>query len=131
MSSYLLPLDQATLVFFPPQMRDGGDLHEPTVVQVMMKMRSQSRSPTQEEVATYHDAQGGDHKTQAAVETILIENLIMSLKKTIEIEGDGYLLVGEKKDWVYGRGLSLKWGDEKIRPGAEKWVFYFRLFKKA
>jgi tRNA A37 N6-isopentenylltransferase MiaA len=75
------------------------------------------------------------------VETILIENLIMPLQKTIEIDGDGYVLVGgtqffvlklryslrdtEKKEWVYGRRLSLKWGDEEVRACADKWVFYF------
>ncbi|KAJ7918448.1 hypothetical protein B0H13DRAFT_291732 [Mycena leptocephala] len=120
--SYRLRLEQSTLVFFPPQTRDSGDLHESWVVQVMMKLESQERYPTREEVAAFYDAQ---EEITAAVETILIENLIMPLQKTIEIDGDGYVLVGEKKEWVYGRRLSLKWGDEEVRACADKWVFYF------
>jgi hypothetical protein len=65
----------------------------------------------------------------------------MPLQKTIEIDGDGYVLVAgkqffllksrysfrvtEKKEWAYGQRLSLKWGDEEVRACADKWVFYF------
>ncbi|KAJ7665991.1 hypothetical protein DFH06DRAFT_1470227 [Mycena polygramma] len=121
--SYRLRLGQSTLVFFPPQAREDGDVHKSCVVQVMMKMESQSRNPTREEVAAYYDAQ---EEITAAVETILIENIIMPLRKTIEIDGDGYVLVGEKKDWVYGRRLLLKWGEEDVGACPDKWVFYFR-----
>ncbi|KAJ7918446.1 hypothetical protein B0H13DRAFT_2436507 [Mycena leptocephala] len=143
--SYRLRLEQSTLVFFPPQTRDGWDLHESWVVQVMMKLELQERCvssiyalvamhmgfnasnvpgryPTREEVAAFYDAQ---EEITAAVETILIENLIMPLQKTIEIDGDGYVLVAEKKEWAYGQRLSLKWGDEEVRACADKWVFYF------
>ncbi|KAJ6557961.1 hypothetical protein B0H19DRAFT_124477 [Mycena capillaripes] len=120
---YRLRLGQSTLVFFPPQARDGADLHESCVVQVMMKMESQSRYPTREEVAAFYDAQ---EEITTVVEAILIENIIMPLQKTIEIEGDGYVLVGEKKAWVYGQGLVFKWGEEVVSACADKWVFYFR-----
>ncbi|KAJ7185801.1 hypothetical protein C8R46DRAFT_1342994 [Mycena filopes] len=124
--SYRLRLDQTSLVFFPPQTRNGHDMEESYVVQVMMKLESEARSPTREDVAAYFDAQ---EDITAAVESILIENIIQPLQKTIEIEGEGYVLVGEKKDWVYGRRLHLKWGEEDIRMGADKWVFYFRTCK--
>jgi hypothetical protein len=44
---------------------------------------------------------------QAAVETILIENLIMPLQKTIEIDGDGYVLVGGTQFFVLKLRYSL------------------------
>ncbi|KAJ7898494.1 hypothetical protein B0H13DRAFT_2337427 [Mycena leptocephala] len=51
--AYIWP---ATLVFFPQQARDGAGLDESCVVQVMMKIESQSRSPTREEVVAFYDA---------------------------------------------------------------------------
>ncbi|KAJ7031990.1 hypothetical protein C8F04DRAFT_1396903 [Mycena alexandri] len=126
--SYHLRLGESALVFFPPQTRDGHDLEESYVVQVMVKIESETRSPTREDVATYFDAQD---EITAAIESILIENIIMPLQRTIEIEGEGYVLVGEKKDWLYGRRLHLKWGDEDVRACADKWVFYFRTCKVA
>ncbi|KAJ7649301.1 hypothetical protein B0H17DRAFT_1215294 [Mycena rosella] len=119
--SYRLRLGESTLVFFPPQARDGGDLHEPHVVQVMVK--PQTRFPTREEVAAYYDAQ---EEITAAVEVILLENIVTPLHRKIELDGNGYSLTAEKKDWAYGRGLALKWGDEKIRACNDKWVFHFR-----
>ncbi|KAJ6487753.1 hypothetical protein C8R45DRAFT_255818 [Mycena sanguinolenta] len=121
-SSTLLRLDDTTLMFFPPQARPGGDLHEPAVVQVTMKRASSI--PTYEDVDTYYDAQ---EEITAAVELLVLENLIKPLEKVIEVVGDGFMLFGEKKDWVYGRRLLLKWGDEEIRIGADKWVFHFKL----
>jgi hypothetical protein len=82
------------------------------------------------------------------VETLLVEDLFMPLQKRIEIEGDGYVLIGgkhpwsgslvtadkcgstEKKEWVYGQGLVLMGGDEAVRAAANKWVFHFRLCRK-
>jgi hypothetical protein len=43
MSYRPLRLEESSLVFFPPQTRRGGELREPTVVQVMIKMEPQSR----------------------------------------------------------------------------------------
>ncbi|KAJ7778094.1 hypothetical protein B0H16DRAFT_1711628 [Mycena metata] len=126
--SYRLRLGESALVFFPPQTRDGHDLEESHVVQVMMKIESETRSHAREDVAAYFDAQ---EEITAAVETILIENLIIPLQSTFKIEGEGYVLVGEKKDWLYGRRLHLKWGDEDVRVCADKWVFYFQTCKVA
>ncbi|KAJ7359622.1 hypothetical protein DFH08DRAFT_952733 [Mycena albidolilacea] len=124
MSYRPLRLEESSLVFFPPQTRRGGELREPTVVQVMIKMEPQSRFPTREEVAAYCDAQ---EEITTAVETLLVEDLFIPLQKRIEIEGDGYVLIGEKKEWVYGQRLVLMWGDEVVRAAANKWVFRFRL----
>ncbi|KAJ7118664.1 hypothetical protein C8R43DRAFT_1035759 [Mycena crocata] len=121
-NSYRLRLGQSTLVFFPSQSFAGGALHESHVVQVMVK--TESTSPTREEVAAYYDAQ---EEITNAVETLLLKNLIIPFQKTVEIKGDGYILTGEQKEWVYGRGLEPKWGDEEVRVGADKWVFYFRM----
>ncbi|KAJ7800398.1 hypothetical protein B0H14DRAFT_3885658 [Mycena olivaceomarginata] len=78
-------------------------------------------------VAAYCDAQ---EEITTAVETLLVEDLFIPLQKRIEIEGDGYVLIGEKKEWVYGQGIVLMWGDEAVRAAANKWVFRFRLCGK-
>jgi hypothetical protein len=31
----------------------------------------------------------------------------------------------EREEWKYGKGLKLAWGDERVRPGNDKWVFVF------
>jgi hypothetical protein len=77
-----------------------------------------------------------------------MEDLFVPLQKKIEIEGDGYVLIGgkhpwsgslvtadksgstEKKEWVYGQGIVLMWGDEAVCAAANKWVFRFRLCGK-
>ncbi|KAJ7461726.1 hypothetical protein B0H11DRAFT_2241554 [Mycena galericulata] len=120
-SRYRLRLGEATLVFFPPQVRDGQYLHDSYVVQVMM--RTETSSPTREEVAAYCNAQ---EEITAAVEAILIEDIISPLRRVIEIEGDGYLLVGEKMEWSYGKSLAPRWGDDAVRAWTDKWVFRFR-----
>ncbi|KAJ7936542.1 hypothetical protein B0H13DRAFT_2303585 [Mycena leptocephala] len=123
--AYRLRLGESTLVFFPPRAKGERALCESHVVQVMMKV--QVKAPTREEVAAYFDAQ---EEITAAVETLLLENILNPVQKRIEIEGNGYILAGEKKDWVYGRRVSLKWGDEEARVCADKWVFHFRTCRR-
>ncbi|KAJ7741979.1 hypothetical protein DFH07DRAFT_50122 [Mycena maculata] len=119
--SYRLRLGKATLVFFPPQVRaDGRVLLEPHVVQVMMKTE---RYPTREEVKMYCDALD---EITAAVEAILIEDLIAPLRSKIQIDGDGYVLTADKLEWQFGRCLELRWGNGAVRACAQKWVFRFR-----
>ena len=83
------------------------------------------------------------------MERVLFEDLVgarpLQTGKGVEIEGDGYVLVGgeqgsahasqwrliflsfpEKMEWKYGRRLELRWGDEEVCVAAEKWVFHFR-----
>ncbi|KAJ7061012.1 hypothetical protein C8F01DRAFT_1253484 [Mycena amicta] len=121
---YRLRLGESKLLFFPPQ----AALDASTVVQVIVKPLK--RYPTRAEVAVFCDAQ---EDITAAVETIAFENLTSSSSNAfvqtptkVEVKGDGYVLLGEKIKWVYGRELALKWGDEKLRMAEEKWVFYFR-----
>ncbi|KAJ7247917.1 hypothetical protein B0H12DRAFT_1324821 [Mycena haematopus] len=123
--SRFLRLDDTTIIFFPPQSRQSGDLHDPTAVQVTMKRASRldSRAPTCEEVDAYYEVQG---QITVAVEHLVLENLINPLDTTIEVAGEGYVLVGKKKEWAYGRRLFIKWGDEDVRAGADKWVLRHR-----
>ncbi|KAJ7468071.1 hypothetical protein FB451DRAFT_1560577 [Mycena latifolia] len=107
--SYRLRLGESALIFFPPQARRVQDLQEPYVVQVMVKPRM--RSPTRVEVAAFYDAQ---EEITAAVEVLVLENIMLPLQSKIEIEGNGYFLTAEKKEWVYGRGLKLMWGEEEV-----------------
>ncbi|KAJ7100025.1 hypothetical protein B0H15DRAFT_1018340 [Mycena belliarum] len=121
---YHLNLEESTLIFFPPHGRGTRGLQEPYVVQVMIKPETRFKSPTRDEVASFYDAQ---EDITAAVEAILLKNLIEPLHNTtIVADGDGYVLTGVKKEWVYGQGLELKWGDEVVRTCKDKWVFYFR-----
>jgi hypothetical protein len=33
----------------------------------------------------------------------------------------------ERKAWVYGKSLQLKWGEMYVRPCEDKWVFTFEV----
>ena len=33
----------------------------------------------------------------------------------------------ERKAWVYGKSLQLKWGEMCVRPCEDKWVFIFEV----
>lgn len=33
----------------------------------------------------------------------------------------------ERKTWIYGKGLQLKWGEMRVRPCEDKWVFIFEV----
>lgn len=33
----------------------------------------------------------------------------------------------ERKAWVYGQSLQLKWGEMCVRPCEDKWVFVFEV----
>ncbi|KAK7044833.1 S-adenosyl-L-methionine-dependent methyltransferase [Favolaschia claudopus] len=122
----LLRLDETTLVLFPAQTRESGVLRESTVVQVMVHMEPHSTSPTLEEVAAFYNAQ---EEITITMQMILLENLINPSEKVVEIEGDGYMLIGTKKEWSYGRQLELTWGKEEVRAAEDKWVFSFSLIK--
>ncbi|KAJ6542272.1 hypothetical protein B0H10DRAFT_2244686 [Mycena sp. CBHHK59/15] len=107
--SYRLRLGESSLVFFPPQAAGTGTC-EPYIVQVMMKSRA--RSPTREDVAAFYDAQ---EEITAAVQSVLIGNIMSPLDRRVEVEGHGYVLIGEKKEWKYGQGLAPRWGEDDVR----------------
>ncbi|KAJ7204834.1 hypothetical protein GGX14DRAFT_646519 [Mycena pura] len=141
---YLLRLGQSTLVFLPAQAQARTDkdsladlvLRTPSVVQVMMKAHSRRvRTRLQYNVAAFCNVQDEikvrrGNALRAAVERVLFEDLVgarpLQTGKGVEIEGDGYVLVGVKMEWKYGRRLELRWGDEEVCVAAEKWVFHFR-----
>ena len=33
----------------------------------------------------------------------------------------------ERKEWVYGKSLQLKWGEMCVHPCEDKWVFIFEV----
>ncbi|RDB30008.1 hypothetical protein Hypma_014130 [Hypsizygus marmoreus] len=123
MPSYCLPLNKAVLVFFPSQ-PDAMILPEeppsqPRVVQVIVKQEGRS---TINDIATYFLAQ---HDITTAVESVLLAHLTSALPPTITIEGKGYVLHGVRKEWKYGRGLQLSWGEKDVHACDDKWIFVF------
>jgi len=60
------------------------------------------------------------------IEKILLVHLASPFPSTtIIVEGDGYVLYGERKKWTYGKTLRLSWGNQDIRASDEKWLFVF------
>jgi len=43
----------------------------------------------------------------------------------IILEGPGYTLRGKREHWGFGEGLKLTWGEERVTPCADKWIFFF------
>ncbi|KIJ92781.1 hypothetical protein K443DRAFT_113037 [Laccaria amethystina LaAM-08-1] len=37
----------------------------------------------------------------------------------------------ERKQWDYGKGLQLMWGDQPVRVADEKWLFMFETTPKS
>lgn len=37
------------------------------------------------------------------------------------------IFLTERKVWVYGKSLQLKWGDISVRPCEDKWVFVLEI----
>ena len=38
-----------------------------------------------------------------------------------------FFVLIERKAWVYGKSLQLKWGEMCVRPCEDKWVFIFEV----
>nr|GAT59286.1 S-adenosyl-L-methionine-dependent methyltransferase [Mycena chlorophos] len=114
---YRLRLGEAKLVFLPVQ----DTLDSPTVVQIIVN--TAQRYPTRSQVATFCDSQ---QEITAAIEAIVFQDVCNPFpERTVELEGNGYTLTGEKVEWVYGRELELKWGLEQVRTAADKWMWKF------
>ncbi|KAF7325953.1 S-adenosyl-L-methionine-dependent methyltransferase [Mycena kentingensis (nom. inval.)] len=129
MSPHLLQLDKPSLLFFPAQSltvagasNKSASLTQPSVAQIIV--RSEKRYPTRAEVATFYDAQ---EDITAAIETLVFSDLARPYaRKEVEIEGEGYVLVGEKIRWTFGQQYSFKWGQQQVQTNDVKWVFKFR-----
>ncbi|KAG2344869.1 hypothetical protein BDR05DRAFT_961283 [Suillus weaverae] len=70
---------------------------------------------------------------QTAIETLLLGHVNGSdsekLPKRVVIREDrllGYVLVGERRKWTYGRRKQFYWGRHPLRSGEDKWVNYAR-----
>ncbi|KAJ6627994.1 hypothetical protein B0H10DRAFT_2210083 [Mycena sp. CBHHK59/15] len=101
--SYRLRLGESSLVFFPPQAAGTGTC-EPYIVQVMMKSRA--RSPTREDVAAFYDAQ---EEITAAVQSVLIGNIMSPLDRRVEVEGHG------KEGMEIRTGIGAEMGEDDVR----------------
>lgn len=62
-----------------------------------------------------------------AIERLLVAHILSPLPHQIRLEGNGYSLHGEHKEWKYGKALQLAWGDQRVRPCKEKWSFVFNV----
>ncbi|KAG1729963.1 uncharacterized protein EDB91DRAFT_1158407 [Suillus paluster] len=136
MAGYKLPLNKTRLLYLEAQRHNnatadlsslGGAIG--TVVQVTIKSRS--ARPSKAELAIFAIEQ---HDITTAIETLLLGHVndTERLPKRVVIREDrllGYILVGERKRWTYGRRKQFYWGGHPLRSGEDKWVFYFETTK--
>ncbi|KAG1809125.1 uncharacterized protein BJ212DRAFT_617112 [Suillus subaureus] len=90
-------------------------------------------SPSKAELAIYAIEQ---RDITTAIETLLLGHVNGSdsekLPKRVIIREDrllGYVLVGERRQWTYGRRKQFYWGGHPLRSSEDKWVFYFETTK--
>lgn len=53
----------------------------------------------------------------------LISSLFMKMILTTPFFG----VLIERKEWIYGKSLQLKWGEMCVSPCEDKWVFIFEV----
>jgi len=124
MVHYCLPLNKPVLVFFPPQhdkMLRTGRLSESLVVQVKVTQNLDSVFTVNDAVAYVHAQQD----ITVAIERLLMAHIISPLPARVELQGNGYSLHGERKQWDYGKTLKLSWGGQPVRSFEDKWLFVF------
>ncbi|KAF9500631.1 hypothetical protein BDN71DRAFT_1440054 [Pleurotus eryngii] len=123
--NYTLPLNTATLITFHDAAQKDLGLR---ICQVMISTAaSASRNgPTVEELATFFIFQ---HEISKAVESILVADILAPLPEKILLEGDGYTLVGTRRDWWFGATINARWGKEPLVPTDSKWRFLFEVRK--
>ncbi|KAG1773255.1 hypothetical protein EV702DRAFT_582111 [Suillus placidus] len=130
-----LPLNKTRLLYLEAQPHNSATAeslnHIGTVVQVTI--RSRNASPSKAELAIFAIEQ---HDITTAIETLLLGHVNGSdsekLPKRVVIREDrllGYVLVGERRKWTYGRRKQFYWGKHPLRSGEDKWVFYFETTK--
>ncbi|KAG2119349.1 hypothetical protein DEU56DRAFT_125767 [Suillus clintonianus] len=136
MAAYTLPLNKTRLLCLEAQPHDSasGELsnhsdHIGTVVQVTV--RSRNASPSKAELSIFAIEQ---HDITKAIEALLLGHVngLEKLPKRVVIREDrllGYVLVGERRAWTYGRRKQFYWGRHPLRSGEDKWVFYFETTK--
>ncbi|TDL23969.1 hypothetical protein BD410DRAFT_786668 [Rickenella mellea] len=113
----LLSLNESTLVFLPPH-TIGSDL--PKVAQV--SVYAEGRGSLVESIASYFHVQ---RQISDLVMRVVCAHQVQPLRTPVNFEGNGYTVVANTKQWVYGETLRLKWGDEVVEPCQEKWTFTF------
>ncbi|KAG0700336.1 hypothetical protein DFH29DRAFT_932583 [Suillus ampliporus] len=136
MAGYTLPLNKTRLLCLEAKPHNNAtaevsNLNDPigTVVQVTIKSRN--ARPSKVELAIFAIEQ---HDITTAIERLLLGHVNGSekLPECVVIREDrllGYILVGERKKWTYGRRKQFYWGRHPLRSGEDKWVFYFETTK--
>ncbi|KAM6503343.1 hypothetical protein JOM56_000286 [Amanita muscaria] len=120
MQDYCLYLNRAELVFYPFGVAFDMGL-QPTVVQpVPPRNRKQ---PSALELSTFFLAQ---HEI-TAVENVMYAHIHTPLPEQVQLVGENYVLNGTRKAWKYGQRLGLMYGDQRIEPCCDKWIFQFKV----
>ncbi|KAF7325947.1 S-adenosyl-L-methionine-dependent methyltransferase [Mycena kentingensis (nom. inval.)] len=125
-----LHLNKASFIFFEPQrLRDASkrrvSLDTPIAVGVIIKLGAYE---TRAEVAAFYDAA---EDITAAIETLVFDNVVKPIAESqVQIDGDGFLLIGEKTNEADIEGLEepleLSWADQDVQQAKEGWRFCFR-----
>ncbi|KAJ7244663.1 hypothetical protein B0H12DRAFT_1073725 [Mycena haematopus] len=61
---------------------------------------------------------------QAVIENIMLLDLLSPMSG-VEVQGDGYLLLGDKIPWPEGKDLCAIWGDDEVTVAKHQWTFVF------
>jgi len=110
----LLELNTTTLLFLPPD--ESGPAQ---VAQVTLELEGK---PDVGALVTFNIAQR---------ELSRLINLLVKAHRTnpfptpAVFQGDGYKLHASTTQWSFGKQLLFEWGEERIEPLEEKWLFIF------
>lgn len=112
---FLLTLNDTTLVVLP---RTCTSLVYDCVTQIHVK--SITEKPDVDTLATYFLRQ------REVTLAIAYTSASRAPPTNHVMNGKDYLLDIETREWVYGRSLELRWGEERLVPCAVKWIVTFR-----
>ncbi|KZP26269.1 hypothetical protein FIBSPDRAFT_928711 [Athelia psychrophila] len=141
MTPYHFTLNKSTLLFFPsPDAKQG-----PHVVQVFIRTKrrvnaSISPQASVRELTSFYIVQVDitvrtpfmlrliyetEVRMKRVVTSLVHAHTRAPMAAEIILEGEGYSLRGHREHWEYGESLKLAWGEERVTPCPDKWIFLF------
>ncbi|KAF9484999.1 hypothetical protein BDN70DRAFT_917194 [Pholiota conissans] len=132
---YYLPFNRPTLLFFPAASKSNSALDEAQNYVVMATIKGaigedensdilRRENNIAKEMSTFYFQQ---YEITKAIESVTLAHIFIPLPPEVVLRGKGYTLTGKRKAWKYGMTLQLGWGEERVHPCPEKWIFTFRL----
>ncbi|KAJ7229745.1 hypothetical protein B0H12DRAFT_1239716 [Mycena haematopus] len=119
----LFRLSEPAILFYPPQKHPStaSELHQPTIVNAIVRAGPIGSLPSRTIIAQYYASQAN---VSAVIENIMLLDLLSPMSG-VEVQGDGYLLLGDKIPWPEGKDLCAIWGDDEVTVAKHQWTFVF------